>query len=210
MTARPNDMQHFLDRCDLPVLNQKDRELLNAKITYEEINKVISSLKSGKSPGADGLSNEFYKCLKAKLIPYLLKMYNKAYEEESLPPTLNEAIITVLPKKGKDVEQVTSYRPISLLNSDQKILTKIFAKRLSTVISKLVHSDQTGFVPDRCSLHNIRRLCNIIYSPNIHEDLAVLSLDAEKAFDQVEWPYLFAVLQRFQLGKNFISWIKIL
>lgn len=210
MSARPNEMQNFLDKCDLPVLSQEDGKLLNAKITCEEISKAISSLKNGKSPGPDGLSNEFYKSLRFKLIPYLFKMYNKAYEEESLPPTLNEAVITVLPKKGKDLEQVASYRPISLLNSDQKILTKILAKRLSSVINKLVHNDQTGFVPGRCSLHNLRRLCNIIYSSKIQEDLVVLSLDAEKAFDQVEWPYLFAVLEKFQLGKKFISWIKLL
>lgn len=192
------------------MLDQVDRKILNAKITSEEINKSIGLLKNGKSPGPDGLGNEFYKQLQVKLGPYLFKLYNHAYNEESLPPTLNEAVITVLPKKGKDLEEVTSYRPISLLNSDQKILAKILAKRLSTVMSKLVHSDQTGFVADRSSCNNLRRLFNVIYSSKIQQDLIILSLDAEKAFDQVEWPYLFAVLEKFQLGQDFISWIKLL
>lgn len=105
---------------------------------------------------------------------------------------------------------MASYRPISLLNSDQKILAKILAKRLSTVMNKLVHSDQTGFVPDRSSFNNLRRLFNVIYSSKTQQDLIILSLDAEKAFDQVERPYLFAVLEKFQLGQDFISWIKLL
>lgn len=103
-----------------------------------------------------------------------------------------------------------SYRPISLLNSDQKILAKILASRLNTVIDKLVHSDQTGFIPDRSSFNNLRGLFNIIYSSKLQQDLLVLSLDAEKAFDHVEWSYLFAVLEKFQLGQDFISWIKLL
>lgn len=92
-------MQEFLDKCDLPVLDQVDRRTLNAKITSEEIDKSIGLLKNGKSPGPDGLGNKFYKQLKVKLIPYLFKLYNHAYNEGSLPPTLNEAVITVLPKK---------------------------------------------------------------------------------------------------------------
>ena len=203
-------METFLDQCELPLLNQKERSCLNTKITLNEIKKAIMSLKSGKSPGPDGLGNELYKHLKDKLAPYLLKMYEHAYNEKSLPPSLNEAIITVLPKKDRDLELVTSYRPISLLNSDQKILAKILAMRLSAFMNQLVHSDQTGFIPQRCSLNNIRRLLNIIYSPNNQQELMILGLDAEKAFDQVEWPYLFAVLEKYQLGEYFISWIRLL
>lgn len=92
------DMQDFLDKCDLPVLDQVDRNILNAKITTEEITKSIG-LKNGKSPGPDGLGNGFYKQFKIKLVPYLLKLYNHAYKAGTLPPTLNEAIVTVLPKK---------------------------------------------------------------------------------------------------------------
>lgn len=104
--AGPNDMQDFLDKCDLPVLDKTDSKTLNAKITMEEITKSIGLLKNGKSPGPDGLGNEFYKQLKLKIVPYLFKVYNHAYNKGFLPPTLNEAVITVLPKKGKDLEEV--------------------------------------------------------------------------------------------------------
>ena len=82
------------------------------------------------------------------------------------------------------MEDPGSYRAIALLNTDKKILTKVLSRRLSLVISKLIHYDQTGFIPKRYSSHNLRRLFNIIYSKRVWDtELAVISLDAEKAFD---------------------------
>lgn len=101
-------------------------------------------MKNGKSPGPDGFSNEFYKQVSDLLAPYLNKMFGQAFGNEELPHTLKEAIITLIPKKGKDLEEVGSY-------TDQKLLTKTLAKRLSLLIGKLVHSDQTGFIPNRHS-----------------------------------------------------------
>lgn len=108
-------------------------------------------------------------------------------EDGKLPATLNEATITLISKKGKDLEQVGSFRPVSLLNSDLKILAKTLALRLSPLVAKLIHLDQTGFIPGRHIFHNVRRLLNILYSRrHPKEDLFILSLHAEKAFDCVQ------------------------
>lgn len=172
------------------------------------IQQTLSTLKCGKAAGPDGYPTEFYKEFRDLLTPYLLKMYTQANLDGTLPPTLTEAIITVILKRGKDPEEVTSYRPISLLSCDQKILAKILTSRLSSLIGKLIHPNQTGFIPN---FFNLRRLFNIMYSQsNKLKDLAVLSLDAEKAFDQLEWPYLFATLRRYDLGEQFEKWLKIL
>ena len=129
MKATPGDMQAFLDECQLPSLNQTEREYLGAEITCEEIKESIKSLKNGKSPGPDGFSSEFYKKFSDLLVPYLNKMFGQAFDNGELPHTLNEAIITLIPKARKDLEEVGSYRPISLLNTDQKILTKNFSQK---------------------------------------------------------------------------------
>lgn len=77
-------------------------------------------------------------------------------------------------------------------------------------MEKLIHPDQTGFIPNRNSTFNLNRLFNIIYTKRTTDpDLIILSLDAEKAFDQVKWTYLFEVLHRFNLGSTFISLIKL-
>lgn len=150
----------FLDKCNLSTLTQDDRDFLGADITLEEINKTIKSLKTGKTPGPDGIPSEVYKNFN-ELTPFMLQMFTQAFENGILPPSLYEAVITVIPKKGKDPEEVGGYRPISLINVDQKILAKTLANRLNTLLGKLIAPDQTGFVPGRSSFGNLRRLFNI-------------------------------------------------
>lgn len=127
------------------------------------------------------------------------------------PPTLTEAVITLIHKKGKDSQEVGAYRPISLLNVDGKLFAKILANRLNPLLGKLVHLDQTGFIPNRSANFNLRRLFNIMYiKRGPPTDLVILALDAEKAFDQIEWCYLFEVLNRFNFGNKFLSLIKLI
>ena len=204
-------MEIFLQECQINSLDQEGRELLNAEITVKDIIESISSLKNGKAAGPDGLSAEFYKKFQDLISPRLQTVYRYAYEQGKLPETLNESTITLIPKVDKDLEDPGSYRAIALLNTDQKILTKILSRRLSSVISKLIHYDQTGFIPKRYSSHNLRRLFNVLYSKRKRDmDLAVISLDAEKAFDQVEWSYLFNIMEKFKLGDRFCRWVRIL
>lgn len=117
-------MQSFLDKCNVPSPNQAECDTLGADITCKELLATIGSMKNGKSPGPDGLSNEIYKKCGGLLVPSLRRMYIQSYKDGILPQSLTEATITLLPKKGKDLEEVGSSRPISLLNSDQKILAE--------------------------------------------------------------------------------------
>jgi len=204
-------MQDFLNKCNLPQLDENEAAQLNSEISVDEVIKAISALKSNKAPGPDGLPGELYKKFNVTLCPYLHRVFTQAHTDGVLPPTLTEAVITVIHKKGKDPEEVGSFRPISLLNQDGKLFSKILANRLSPFLDKLIHPDQTGFIPGRNSFFNVRRLFNIMYATNRpQEGLTILSLDAEKAFDQVEWPYLFEILKRFNFGDKFISMVKLL
>lgn len=138
-------------------------------------------------------------------------MFNDSLSRGSLPQTLTEASITLLLKRGKDSTEYGSYRPISLLNCDVKILAKVLTLRLETTLHDVISADQTGFISGRHSFTNIRRLLNIIHSPGSSEvPEMVISLDAEKAFDRVEWGFLFRCLEKFGYGPNFISWVKLL
>lgn len=183
---------------------------MGAPITISEVEEAIKSLQSSKSPGPDGYTTEFYKAFHTKLAPILVRVFNEALMKGHLPPTLSEASIILLPKKDKDPLLCSSYRPISLLNVDFKILAKLLAVRLQTVIPALINSDQTGFIPGRQSFSNTRRLFNILFSSTTNSPEIVLSLDAEKAFDRVEWKYLFYILEKFGFSSDFIAWIKLL
>uniref|UniRef100_A0A8C5WKY5 Reverse transcriptase domain-containing protein n=1 Tax=Leptobrachium leishanense TaxID=445787 RepID=A0A8C5WKY5_9ANUR len=121
------------------------------------------------------------------------------------------ANIVLIPKEGKDREQCSSYRPISLLNCDVKLFAKIIATRLNPYIPSLIHLDQVGFVPHREARDNTTRTLHIIHAaPKVQGGLALLSTDAEKAFDRVGWDFLFATLRHLGLGPLLRSWIQAL
>lgn len=113
-------------------------------------------------------------------------------------------------KQDRDPMCVSSYRPISLLSVETKILTKILSNSLRNHVTKLIHTDQTGFTPKWYIYFTLRRLFNLIYSPiRKSDDSVVIALNAQKAFDQIEWPYMFAVLSKFGFGDSFINWMRI-
>ena len=90
-------------------------------------------------------------------------------------------------------------------------MAKVLACRLDPCLPDIISEDQTGFVSGRQLSSNVRRLLNIVLSPDTSQSAeVVISLDAEKAFDRVEWDYLFCVLGKFGFGSKFISWIQLL
>ena len=168
-------------------------------------------MKTGKSPGMDGFPAEYYKQYIDIMAPILKDVFNEAFTLGTLPPTFYEALISVIPKKNRDTADPANYRPLSLINADCKILTKILALRVEGALPSIIHSDQVGFMKNRSSTDNMRRLLHLIWSNRTGTDSVVaLSLDAEKAFDRVQWEFLFVALSHFGFGQTFISWIKIL
>ncbi len=106
-------------------------------------------------------------------------------------------------ERGKDDIDPANYRPIALLNLDQKVITKVLANRLGKHIATIIHSDQTGFIPSRFSFCNVHILRNVIYKDCGKEPpAAIISLDAQKSFDQIEWPFMLKVLE-FWIWKRF-------
>ncbi|MBN3294582.1 LORF2 protein, partial [Polypterus senegalus] len=206
-----NEINEFLDRIILPKLSDSQATVLDSPLTSDELQEALNSMPNRKAPGPEWVSDEFYKEFWIILAPTFFRMMNEIEENGRLQPNMNSANIILLLKPGKDPIFPTSYRPISLINVDLKIICKALAKRLEKVTPFIIHPDQTGFIKGRHSSTNSRRLLNLIdfsYSRNM--ETSILSLDAEKAFDRVNWKFLFATLHKFGFGNFYINWLKIL
>ncbi len=141
----------------------------------------------------------------------MLNSFNFAIEHGVFHRDQKTSLISLLLKKGKDPLDCSSYRPISLIPCDVKIYDKVFASRMEKVIHSLIKEDQTGFIKGRNASDNMHRLLHILDFADSHPTpCAVFSLDAEKAFDRLEWNYMWAVLQCFGFGEHFVSMIKTL
>ena len=123
-------------RYNCPKLSQEEIENLNRPITSTEIKAITRNLPTNKSPGPDGVTDEFYQKFREELTPILLKLIQKIAEEGKLPNSLYEATITLIPKPDKDATKKENYRTISLMNIDAKILNKVLANRIQQHIKR--------------------------------------------------------------------------
>ncbi|XP_069808018.1 phosphatidylinositol 4,5-bisphosphate 3-kinase catalytic subunit delta isoform-like [Dendropsophus ebraccatus] len=199
-------IRDYVEATALPRVNQEAKDDLDSPFGEGELGAAITALKNGKSLGPDGYTAGFFKMFKERLLPFMTRVFNSISAVNGFPKQALEAHIVVLPKAGKDPSQCSSYRPISLINCDIKLYSKVLATRLNTIIPQTINYDQVGFVPGREGRDNtLRTITLIAHAAATSTGSCLLSVDAEKAFDRVRWQFLVASLTQMGLGSDFIT-----
>ncbi|GJW19103.1 RNA-directed DNA polymerase, eukaryota [Tanacetum coccineum] len=183
-------------------------EDLERNVSYEEIKRAVWDCGISKSPGPDGFTFEFYRKYWSLIDHDVVAAVTSFFSTGSFPPGCNSSFITLIPK-SQEAKMVKDFRPISLIGSMYKIITKVLANRLSLVISELVSDVQSAFVSNRHILDGPFILNELLsWCKHKKSKALIFKIDFEKAFDSVRWDYLDVVLANFGFGLKWRSWIQ--
>jgi len=194
---------------------------LSQDIILEEVQTTSSDLPNGKAAGLDGLPYEFWKWLETipikadndsdslKLTDCIHKVFINIQCHGVDPTTrFSEGWICPLYKK-KDRRDIANYRPITLLNSDYKLFTRILTLRLAHSAPSIIHENQAGFIPGRLITNQIRLTQMVLhYAEATEENSIIVALDQEKAYDKISHDYLWLTLDRYSIPASFVDTVK--
>ena len=202
-----SDFNNFITNLEFPKLSDNERDEIEGKLTLKERQNILKSFKLGKSPGEDGYTVEFDNCFFEILGQDLLDSVNASYDFGELSISQRRGAITLVPKEDSSLLLLSNWHPITLLNVDYKIASKVIAERLESVLLKLINPDQTGFVKGRYIGQNIQLLMDALEQTSRQDILGILLLDFRKAFDTLEWPFIQETLSAFNFGESIKHWV---
>ena len=195
---------------DMDGLDDEDKDELIREVTREELRAALASCDRSKSPGSDGLTYEFYLKVEPLIGDQLIAIFNRILERERLPESMRQGTTVLIPKVT-GVPQVTQLRPITLLQCDYKLLTKILNDRVFKLSHKLLKSSQGCCNNNRKMLDGVQNLISTtFYCQRTNQAAALVSFDMTKAFDRVSVPYLLQVLRAMNFPEKMVKWVKML
>ena len=117
----------------------------------------------------------------------------------------------LIPKKSKNANLLANWRPLTLLNTDFELISKVLAYKKKKFLDKLINKDQMGFMQGREISQNMRKMLDIIqYAEEKQVKVIIVSVDLKKSFNKIDYSALYSILKAFNFGDNFIQWMKIL
>ena len=204
-----NEAKNIIKHTDKK-LTEEEKKTLEKQITKDELWNALSTTKPNKAPGTDGLTYEFYTTFWQEIGEDLTDTINKLLQTGNLTYSQRTASITLIPKT-KDPKRIDQYRPISLLNTDLKLLTKALSNRLTKILPNIINTPQACAIKGRQIQHHTIQIRDLLtYATGANEELYIISYDMEKAFDLLSWRYLRLTLEHFDFPHQFINTINTL
>lgn len=202
----------FLVNEKFPCLEDNEADYCETEITLKEATYALASMKNGSAPGNDGITVEFIKFFWKKIGQIILDSFKESFDKGELSYSQKKGVIILLHKgKHLDRENLNNWRPITLTNTDYKLLAKILAVRLSLVIPRLINEDQVGYLKGRNISTVIRTIDDVINYLNVTGKAGyLLALDYKKAFDTISKSFMLQAFKTFGFKTNFVKWVQVL
>ncbi len=200
-SAAPLDLDWLYSHEDL------DLSCLHTPFSEEEVRRAVFSSAPDKAPRPDGLSMRFYQHFWTILKDDILGVFNNLHSERANLNRINTSWICLIPKKG-EASTARDFRPISLVNSLIKIVSKVLATRLQGILDDLINLFQAAFVKGRSirdNFYTAHILTHHLHSTK--QPTAILKIDFERAFDHLNWNFLLDLLRARGFSSKWISWI---
>jgi len=190
------------------VQSDVDLSSLEIPLSPQEIDAVVKSLPNDKSPGPNGFNNEFLKKCWPIVKQDFYKFCGDFFDDNLCLKSINSSFITLIPKTD-NARQSSDFRPISLLNSSIKIITKILANRLQQHIISLVHRNQYGFIKSRTIQDCLAWAFEYLHlCPHSRKEIVIIKLDFEKAFDKIEHQAMITIMRAMGFGQRWLKWME--
>lgn len=177
--------------------------------TAEEITKMIFRLNTNKAPGPDGLTSGFFKASWSLLGDEVAQSIIHFFHTSFLPSSTNSTILALIPKRP-GASAISDFRPIALLNTIYKVISRLLVKRLKPILPSLIVPNQTAFVKDRLMVENTVLAAELVhgYHKRKGPKRITIKVDIAKAFDTLSWEFLFNCLQGLQLPEVLLKRLK--
>ena len=151
---------------------------------------------------------EFYRVFWPLLGKFMVDSFNEAYNLKEMSHSQKQAVITLIEKKGKDRNYLENWRPISLINVDPKIASKVIATGVIKVLPEIIHCNQTGYVKGRFIGEAASSIMDVMdYTQKQNIPGILLFIDFEKTFDSIDWEFMVKCLDVFRFGPSLKGWI---
>ncbi|GJR29733.1 RNA-directed DNA polymerase, eukaryota [Tanacetum coccineum] len=189
-------------------ITSDQNDVLEGEVSNEEVKKAVWDCGVDKAPGPDGFTFGFYRRYWKLIESDVVNAVKWFFLHGSIPKGGNSSFITLIPKIP-NANMVKDFRPISLIGSVYKIVAKILANRLVTVLGDLVNEIQSAFVADRQILDGPFILNEIVqWCKKRNKQAMVFKVDFEKAYDSVRWEFVDDILKKFGFGEKWCIWIR--
>lgn len=200
----------YLSLIDIPQVKDRDKLMLDGNIQLEEIHLALKQLRKNKCPGTDGLTPEFYLRFWNLLGKPMHRLFLHNVRQGIMHTSAREGVIMLMDKPNRDHLKIRNWRPLSMLNTDNKIYAKVLANRLDHVLPYLIIPEQIGFMKGRSISDNILDLLAIIqHCKNESIPAAIISLDIFQAFDSIQTPSMIEILRAYGFGEPYIDMISL-